>query len=264
MTRRLDWADFRAAELTGLDPMRTIAVLPLAAIEQHGPHLPTGTDTIIAQGMLARLRTDLPDDLDIRILPIQAIGKSNEHLYAPGTLSLTAETALKAWTEIALATARSGIRKIVLVNSHGGNADLMSIVARELRVRAGMLAAKCSWGAFGYPDGLFSETELRDGLHGGDIETSLMLAFAPHTVDMTRAEPFPLAQPPVPFTGPASVAWIASDLNTSGVVGEAQRATAAKGLATAAHQVAGFIGLLHKLRSMALPADPTLPPADFI
>ena len=95
--RRFDWADYRTTEFAVIDPEKVIAILPTAAIEQHGPHLPVGTDTMIAEGMLAELRAQCPEDLDIRILPVQAVGKSNEHLHARGTLTLTAETALRAW-----------------------------------------------------------------------------------------------------------------------------------------------------------------------
>ncbi len=179
MTRRFDWADFRAPEFASIDPMRTIAILPTAAVEQHGPHLPVGVDTMIAGGLLDCLRAACPDDLDIRILPTQAVGKSNEHLWAAGTLTLTAETALAAWVQIGLSVARAGVRKIVIINSHGGNLDLCSILSRELRVRAGMLAVKAQWSSFGAPPGLFSAQENQYGIHGGDAETSLMLAFRP-------------------------------------------------------------------------------------
>lgn len=249
MTRRLDWADLRAPEYIGVDPMRTIAILPTAAIEQHGPHLPVGTDTIIAEGMLARLRAACPEDLDIRILPVMAVGKSNEHLWAAGTLTLSAPTALAAWTEIGLSVARAGIRKILIVNSHGGNVDLISILARELRVRAGMLAVKCGWGNWGHPPGLFSEQESRFGIHGGDAETSLVLAFRPGTVDMAAARDFRSSAETatIPPIGPTSYGWIASDLNPAGVVGEAHLATANKGEALAAHCVAGVVGLLREM-----------------
>ena len=106
--RRLDWAQYRTTEFAAMDPAKTIAILPTAAIEQHGPHLPTGTDTMIAEGMLAELRRTCPDDLDILILPVQAVGKSNEHIHAPGTLTLTAENALRVWTDIGLSVARAG------------------------------------------------------------------------------------------------------------------------------------------------------------
>lgn len=250
-----DWADFRAPDFTDIDPMKTIAILPTAAIEQHGPHLPVGTDTLIGQGMLEELRDQAPTGMDLRVLPIQAVGKSNEHLWAAGTLTLTAPTALAAWTEIGLSVARAGIRKIVIVNSHGGNLDLVSILSRELRVQAGMLAVKCQWGAFGTPEGMYSAQEGSFGIHGGDVETSLMLHFKPETVDMSKAQDFrsTAENSAISPIGPISYGWIASDLNADGTVGEAHLATAQKGAATARHQVAGFIDLLRKTEAMALP-----------
>ena len=254
MSGARNWADLRAPDFAGIDPMRTIALLPTAAIEQHGPHLPVGTDTLIAEGMLDQLRRLCPDDLDLRILPVQTVGKSNEHIWAPGTLTLTAETALRAWTEIGLSVARAGIRKIVVVNSHGGNLDLVSILSRELRVRAGMIAVKCQWTSFGVPEGMYPPRELAFGIHGGDMETSLMLAFRPETVEMAAAQDFGSSAETGSISpiGPISYGWIARDLNPSGTVGNARAATAEKGEATAAHQVAGLIGLLRKVEAMAL------------
>ncbi|WP_299608104.1 creatininase family protein [uncultured Tateyamaria sp.] len=250
-----DWADLRMPEFEGLDPAKTIAVLPTAAIEQHGPHLPVGTDTLIAEGILNAVRNACPDDLDLLILPVQAIGKSNEHLWAAGTCTLTAETALKAWTEIGLSVARAGLKKLMIVNSHGGNLDLISILSRELRVRAGMLAVKTQWGSFGAPDGLFSAQENTYGIHGGDSETSLMLAFRPDTVDMSAARDFRSTAETslIPPIGPISYGWIASDLSDSGVVGEAHLATAEKGHALAAHQANGCVALAQKMVAMPVP-----------
>lgn len=252
MTRRFDWAGLRAPEFATLDPLRTVAVLPTAAIEQHGPHLPVGTDMLIAEGMLAETRAQLaalPDAPAVRILPVQAVGKSNEHLWAAGTLTLSAEAALQAWLEIGLSVARAGVRKIVIVNSHGGNLDLVSILSRELRVRAGMLAVKCQWTGFGHPAGMYPPRELAYGIHGGDVETSLMLHFQPETVDMAAARDFAstaegAAIPPI---GPLSYGWIASDLNPAGVVGNAAAGSAEKGQATARHQAAGFVALLQEV-----------------
>ena len=248
--RRLDWADYRASEYANIDPEKTIAILPTAAIEQHGPHLPVGVDTMIAEGMLAELRRQCPDDLDIRILPVQAVGKSNEHLHARGTLTLTAETALRAWTEIGLSVARAGVRKIVIVNSHGGNLDLISILSRELRVQAGMLAVKCQWGGFGAPSGLYSDREIAFGIHGGDRETSLMLHFRPETLNMSEAKDFrsTAENTRLPPIGPISYGWVATDLNPDGTVGEAHLATPEKGKATCEYQIRGFIELLRAVR----------------
>ena len=257
--RALDWALRRAPDFGAIDPENSIAILPTAAIEQHGPHLPVGTDTLIMEGMLDAFRKTCPDDLDPWILPIQTVGKSNEHLWARGTVTLTAATALQAWTEIGLSVARAGFRKIVIVNSHGGNLDLISILSRELRVDAGMLAVKCQWGNFGHPDGLYTDHERAFGIHGGDVETSLMLEFAPDTVDMSKAINFVSSAETdlVPPIGPISRGWIASDLNCDGTVGDATRATAAKGKATAQHQVAGFIDLLRRVKQMPVPTAPT-------
>lgn len=262
MTRRFDWADYRTTEFEGIDPEQVIAILPTAAIEQHGPHLPIGTDTMIAEGMLAELKRQCPEDLDIRILPVQSIGKSNEHLHARGTLTLTAEAALGAWREIGLSVARAGVRKIVIANSHGGNLDLISILSRELRVHAGMLAVKCQWGSFGTPSRMYSDREAAFGIHGGDRETSLMLHFRPETVDMEHAVDFPStaeAFTDLPPTGGISYGWVASDLNPEGTVGEAHLATAEKGMETCRHQVNGFIELLKIVRDQSLSSiEPTI------
>ncbi len=252
--RRLDWSEYRAPEFARVDPARTIAILPTAAVEQHGPHLPVGVDAMIAEGMLAHLRATCPEDLDIRILPVMAVGKSNEHLWARGTLTLSAETALRAWTEIGLSVARAGVRKIVIVNSHGGNLDLVSILSRELRVQAGMIAVKTQWHGFGLPPGVYSDREAAFGIHGGDGETSLMLHFRPDLVDMAAARDFRSTADgaPIPPTGPTSLAWVASDLNPAGVVGDAHLATAGKGRETCAHMVAGFVRLLYQVRDLSL------------
>lgn len=253
--RRRDWAEYRTTEYGDIDPMKTVAILPTAAIEQHGPHLPVGVDTMIMNGMLDELRRTCPDDLDLRILPVQAVGKSNEHLHAPGTLTISAENALRIWTEIGLSVARAGVRKIVIVNSHGGNLDLISILSRELRVQARMLAVKCQWGSFGKPEGLYSERENDYGIHGGDLETSVMLALRPDLVDMDAAQDFRSTAEggAISPIGPVSYGWISSDLNDFGTVGDAHLATAEKGHATIAHQVSGFVELLQKVVAEGLP-----------
>ncbi len=257
--RRVWWGDYRATEYASVDAEATIAILPVAAIEQHGPHLPVSTDTTIMEGMLETVIARLPDDLDIRILPVQAVGKSNEHIEIPGTLSLPPATLIDAWTGLGLSAARAGIRKIVVVNSHGGNEEVMSILTRELRVREKMLAVKTSWQRFGRPAGLYTDLEDRHGIHGGDVETSLMLHFRPDLVDMGKAQNFVsnVARAESEFallrqTGTHAFAWLAGDLNRNGVVGDASAATAEKGRLTAEFQAAGFITLLKDIRKARL------------
>jgi len=258
--RRVWWDEYASREFESLDPASTIAILPIAAIEQHGPHLPVGVDAAINRGMLETLIDRLPDDLDIRILPIQQVGKSNEHLRMPGTLTLPATTLIEAWTELGLSVARAGVRKLVIVNSHGGNDEVMGIVARELRVRADMLVVKSAWSRLGKPAGLYSERELKFGIHGGDVETSLMLHFRPELVDMVRAQDFrsvaeddEAAFDHLRPTGFIAYAWIAGDLNPDGAVGEAHKATADKGRLTAAHASGEFIKLLYDVKAAKLP-----------
>ena len=246
-----DWSAIRWPEIESAAPTRWIAVLPLAATEQHGPHLPLSTDVTIAEAYLARVRELLPAELPATLLPVQPVGLSTEHLSFPGTLTLSAETALKLWTEIGDSVARAGVRKLVMVTSHGGNSAAMSLVAQELRARHKMLVVTTGWARFGTPDGLFAADELRHGIHGGAVETSIMLAHAPHLVrteaiadfrpaSIAMEQDFRVlsAQRPAPF------AWAAQDLHPSGAIGDATAATADKGRQLLDHGARAFCELL--------------------
>ena len=190
MSRKIWWHEFSAPEFQSIDPMKTIALMPVAAVEQHGPHLPVGTDAILNLGCIEEMIPRVPAAMDLRILPVQTAGKSNEHLWQKGTVTHTAATLIEAWTEVGLSVARAGVKKLAMVNSHGGNEEVMGIVARELRVRAGMLVVKTGWTRFPPPPGLIADDERRLGIHGGDLETSLMLHFRPELADMSKAENF--------------------------------------------------------------------------
>src|SRR6185437_9539154 len=253
---RRNWMDMTWQDVAGAASAtaRWIAVLPLAAVEQHGPHLPLGVDTYIAEAYLARVQALLPTDLPVTFLPVQRIGVSAEHLSFPGTLTLSAKTALAAWTELGESLARAGVRKLVLVTSHGGNVAAMESVARDLRARLGMLAVTVGWHRFGYPDGTLAAEERKHGIHGGDIETSLMLAAMPDAVRTERAAqatPATVAMArEFKWLGayrPAGFAWMTQDLNATGAVGDATLASAAKGEAALAHGAQAFVELLREM-----------------
>jgi creatinine amidohydrolase len=241
-------------DLAGTETGRWIAVLPLAAVEQHGPHLPLGVDSFIAEAYLQRVRALLPEDLPATFLPVQRIGVSAEHLSYPGTLTFSASSAIAAWTELGESLARAGLRKLVMVTSHGGNVAAMELVARDLRTRLKMLAVTVGWHRFGYPDGVFSGEEKKHGIHGGDIETSLILAARPDTVRMENA---PKALPETiamarefKWLGayrPAGFAWMTQDLNPTGAVGDATLASAEKGEAALSRGAAAFVELLREV-----------------
>ncbi|MCJ2090242.1 creatininase family protein [Methylobacterium sp. E-005] len=253
------WSDFTTEELKNRDMRRAIAVLPVAATEQHGPHLPLATDTIIADGYLAAVQACVPDALDVLILPVQATGKSDEHDEFPGTLTLDTGTALAAWTGIGAALRRAGCRKLVIVTSHGGNSALIDLVAAELRARYGMVAVTTAWARFGYPDGLFPADEIAHGIHAGGVETALMLALRPDLVRTDRIANFPPRTLTMirDFTHlragrPAAFAWKAGDLHPSGAMGDARLGTAEAGRAALAHGARAFVALLRDVDAFEL------------
>jgi creatinine amidohydrolase len=246
-----DWADIDWAVVPAADAARWIAVLPLAATEQHGPHLPLETDIMIAEAYLARVREILPENVPVTFLPVQPVGISTEHTDFEGTQTLSNEAALHSWMTIGNSIARAGLRKIVIVTSHGGNSAAMMLVAQDLRAQHGMLAVTTSWSRFGAPDGLFSAEELRHGIHGGAVETSIMLAryrehvrneaiadFRSNAIAMEKEFRWLSTQRPAPF------AWQTQDLHPSGAVGDATQASADKGERLIDHGARAFCELL--------------------
>ena len=262
------WADWSTQDFA-LNKARgalaqTIAVLPVAATEQHGPHLPLKVDSALVDGVISAALLHLAADVPALFLPTQAVGLSPEHARFAGTLTLKPETTIRLWTDIAESVAASGIKKLVLLNSHGGQVGVMDIVARDLRARLGMLVYSVNW--FGLPllgpqgedvNALFSAHEHRFGIHAGDIETSMMLALAPELVDMAKAQNFAstsearAAQFSILGNGKsAKLGWQMQDYNPHGAVGNAAHASADKGRAmldAAGRALARLLGELHQL-----------------
>lgn len=258
------WSDLSTADFASLDKARAIAVLPVAATEQHGPHLPLSVDTDIVNGVIAAALPHITPHLPVLFLPTQAVGFSPEHTRFPGTLTLKAETVLRVWTEIGECVAASGVKKLVLFNAHGGQVGAMDLVARDLRARLGMLVYSVSW--FNLPltdaqgqdvNALFSAEEHRFGVHAGEIETALMLALSPARVHMDQAGYFRSSsqdraqQFPILGNGrSAKLGWMMQDYNASGAVGNAGAASADKGRAVldaAGRALAHLLGEIDRL-----------------
>ena len=233
------WADLSTRDFAQLDPASTVAVLPLGATEQHGPHLPLSVDQTLVDGVVAAALPHLPAQTPVLVLPTQQVGYSPEHTDFPGTLSLSFDTVARSWIELGECVARAGVKKLLLLNSHGGQVSLMDIVARELRGRAQLIVYSCSWWNLPLGDavnGLFAAQEHRFGVHGGEIETSLMLALRSQHVRMAQARDFKSTSQQRAATYPilgnghsAKLAWQMQDYNVQGAAGNAAAATAQKG-----------------------------------
>ncbi len=270
------WSDLTTRHFAQLAASQNIAqavaVLPVAATEQHGPHLPVSVDTTLVNGVVDASLPHLPADLPILFLPTQHIGKSNEHVRFPGTLTLSAQTIINLWMDIGSSVARSGIKKLVLLNSHGGQASIMDIVARDLRTEHDLIVYSTNWYNLPLGDavmGLFPAEEHRFGIHAGDMETSMMLALREKYVDMAQAQNFRstsqdrAAKYPVLGNGTsAKLGWQMQDYNAMGAAGNAAAASAAKGHAlinAAGLQLANLLKEVSDLSLLTLKSAPEFP-----
>ena len=243
-----------------------VAVLPVAAIEQHGPHLPLGTDAILCDAMVekvidrlgARAEDQSTDEASgrrgerlVTFLPTLRIGASGEHSRFAGTLDLGWQAMTTTLLEIGAGLARTGFRRLVIVSAHGGNTASVDAAALELRLVHGLLVGTCAWLRFGYPAGILPDDEIAGGIHGGAVETALMLHVAPDLVrrhaigthaslqdDLAASATYLRAH------GRLGFGWLAGDLNPAGIAGDARLATAAIGEAIADHQASAFCAYL--------------------
>ena len=251
------WADYTARDFARLDRGALVAVLPVGAIEQHGPHLPLSVDTAIVNGLVAACLPLIPDDCPAIFLPTMSVGKSNEHSAWPGTLTHSAQTLIAMWTEIADSVAAAGVCKLVMLNAHGGQIAVMDIVTRDLRVKHRMIAVAANWFAMGLPAGVLTDAEAAHGIHAGDMETSMMLALHPDLVRMEHARDFHPRNAELArnnrylgLSNAGKLGWQMQDLNAAGVAGNAAAATAEKGRAfidNAARQIVTLLGEVNRL-----------------
>jgi len=254
------WHDLRTTDFAAIDADRTIALLPVAATEQHGPHLPLCTDAVINEGIVRVAMLRLPADSSVLVLPALPVGDSLEHTAFKGTLSVDVQALIGLWLSIGRSVARAGVRKLVLFNSHGGQRAHVDQVALRLRVECGMLVVRAHSFALGVPPGLFDDDELTHGLHGGAVETSLLLHLRPDLVRRDAVADFPSAGRAwaarggvLGFEGAAGLGWMMQDVNPDGVCGNATAATAAKGELLLNHLADRLVALLGEVARHPLP-----------
>ncbi|MCC3372672.1 creatininase family protein [Cohnella sp. REN36] len=231
------WEERFLPRLTGkqikeLPKEKALVILPIGAVEQHGPHLPVMTDALIGEATLTQALEMLPTDAQVWLLPPIAYGKSNEHLGFPGTVSISASTLQGLVMDIAASLKLSGFGKLLLFNTHGGNVDLLNVVSREIRIAHDMTVFYLSPSSLGGAEGVIDPEELEYGIHGGDYETSIVMAIKPGWVQ----EQFLVSELPamggkkfLTLEGRIRFAWRMADISATGICGDATKATAAKG-----------------------------------
>jgi creatinine amidohydrolase len=236
------WTSLNEEETAAAIERDPVVVLPLAATEQHGPHLPVTTDIDIGLGLLDAAFRNLSDDGEAWVLPPVTVGASDEHLSFTGTKSVSSEELARLICETGERLAEAGVRRLVLSNSHGGNRHAMEVSGIRLRREHEMLVVKASWFRFSRPDVGLPDAEWRHGLHGGAVETAMMMHLQPDRVRADAVADFPSFGAELEGTlsrvgpeGQASFAWLAEDLNPSGVVGDARLASPEMGARLVQH-----------------------------
>jgi creatinine amidohydrolase len=245
------WQDLCTTDFARVDPQRTVALLPVSATEQHGPHLPLCTDAAINEGIVRLAMARLPAGASVLVLPALAVGDSLEHSAFAGTLSADLEVLLGLWLGIGRGVARAGVRKLVIFNSHGGQRGHVDQAALRLRVECGLLVVRAHSFGLGMPPGLFDADELAHGIHGGAVETSLMLHLRPDLVRREALADFASLGRTLAARGgllgaekPVGIGWMTQDLHPAGACGNAAAADAGKGRQLLEHMAARLVTLL--------------------
>ena len=245
-------------EIEALEKNEGVVILPIGAVEQHGPHLPTETDSLIITHMVDAMLLQLPDHVRAWALPPLNYGKSNEHINFPGTMTLSANTLSAVLHDIGASVRRAGFRRLAFMNGHGGNVAVLEAAARDIRIASGLICFCMQPGLYMEAPFDITPEEARYGFHAGDLETSLILAIDPGLVDMARAVKhfahFPEAEEPLFYFGRASTAWTADDWSPTGVFGDATVATAERGRALIEHSVPKLARLIESMSTFEIPA----------
>ena len=230
------WQELSTEEIAAADRDRTVVVIPVAAVEQHGPHLPLGVDAIINGGLVKDALGRLPAAFPVLVLPPQSVGWSDEHGAFPGTLSISSETLIAVWCEIGASIARAGFRRLVFFNSHGGQSEIAKIVCRKLRISHHVLAVAANWYALVDLSDMIDAEERRHGIHAGAVETSMIMHLRPDLVRREKLANFESSSVEMARkyrrlgpTGASPFGWMTQDLHSSGAVGNAALADGEKG-----------------------------------
>jgi creatinine amidohydrolase len=246
------WMEMAASDFASLAD-RTVAILPVGATEQHGAHLPTGTDAMILDGVLAAAAKAGGPTRAV-VLPTQAIGWSSEHGDLPGMLSLEPEMLAAGWVALGQQVARAGLSRLLILNGHGGNPPAISLAAMRLRCESGLLVVETHWEALAKAQALRPKAAPAQDWHAGWIETSVMLHLKPELARMERAQAGKIRHPAgLPPSGPARWAWMTTDLSPSGVIGDPRLATPALGARLVARAVEGLGALVDRIAAANWP-----------
>ena len=251
----LSWTDIDSME----DKENVVIVQPIGALEQHGPHLPIAVDAAISLGVLGKALEKLPPEIPCYALPCLYYGKSNEHWGFPGTITLSANTLISVISEVAQSIYRSGFRKLILMNSHGGQPQIMDIVARDIhqKYQDFSLFPFFTWRVPNIAKELLTPQELEYGIHAGDAETSIILALLPDQGKMSQAvKEYPQGLPAdslVSMEGKLPFAWLTKELSKSGVMGDATVASKEKGDRLLASVSDGWVQVIKDVYSFRQP-----------
>ncbi len=246
-----EFAYLTSKQVAAIPKETALLVLPTAAIEQHGYHLPLATDTLINNLLLGKALERLPLDAPVYALPPLCYGKSNEHLGFAGTLSLSSSTFMAVVHDLGASIATSGFQKLVFFNTHGGNSSLIDVLARDLRAEFG-LRTFCLFGSAGASFSGLSPQERAYGFHAGEVETALLLSATPELVHVTEYTAnyiarFDAPDLLLPENAPATFAWLTRDIAASGVLGDPLPATAENGARWIEEAATKIAGALHEM-----------------